>query len=233
VTTAIDSASTTDSLTLIADYTTTTTTGTASGEALNGTSADNRINAADGDDTVAAADGNDLVLGGTGNDSIAGGAGSDLLLGEAGNDTLSGGSQSDRLVGGAGNDTLTGGTGAGDLLTDVFQWQLGDGGAAGSPAADTITDFNASAATAGGDILDLRDLLVGESPSNLTNYLHFSTSGDSTVVSISTNGAFAGGYASGLVNQTITLTGIDLVGGKTDAQIIEDLLKNGSLVAGG
>jgi Ca2+-binding RTX toxin-like protein len=233
VTTAIDSASTTDSLTLIADYTTTTTTGTSSGETLNGTAADNYITAAAGNDTVSAADGNDLVLGGTGNDSIVGGAGSDVVFGEAGNDTLAGGSQADRLIGGTGNDTLSGGTGSNDLVTDVFQWQLGDAGTAGSPAADTITDFNASAAHAGGDIIDLRDLLVGESSSNLTDYLHFSTSGGSTVVSISTSGAFADGYASSLTNQTITLTGIDLVAGKTDAQIIEDLLKNGSLVAGG
>jgi hypothetical protein len=53
------------------------------------------------------------------------------------------------------------------------------------------------------------------------------------VISISTTGGFADGYASGLAQQTITLTGIDLVGSKTDAQIIEDLLRNGNLVAGG
>ncbi|MBK9624604.1 MAG: calcium-binding protein [Rhodocyclaceae bacterium] len=55
----------------------------------------------------------------------------------AGTDTLTGGDGTDTLSGGAGNDTLTGG-----LLSDTFEWTLGDVGARGTPAVDTITDFN-------------------------------------------------------------------------------------------
>ena len=46
---------------------------------------------------------------------------------------------------------MTGGAGH-----DVFRWQLADGGTAGTPARDTITDFNN--ANYSGDVLDLRDL---------------------------------------------------------------------------
>ncbi|MBT9595805.1 MAG: tandem-95 repeat protein, partial [Vitreoscilla sp.] len=232
VNTAIDSASSSDTLTLVADYTTTTATGTAGSETLNGSSADNHISAGSGNDTVSGAAGNDLLLGDAGNDSITGGSGTDVVYGGTGNDRLDGGTEADRLIGGAGNDTLIGGTGLADLTTDVFQWQLNDDGSPGSPAADTILDFNAGATASGGDILDLRDLLVGETSGSLSNYLHFSTSGTDTVISISTSGGYSGGYTSGQTDQTITLSGVDLVGGRSDVQIIQDLLKNGNLVTG-
>ena len=58
------------------------------------------------------------------------------------------------LIGGAGNDILTGGGGA-----DVFQWVLADRGANGTPAIDSIRDFDT---VNGSDKLDLRDLLQGE-----------------------------------------------------------------------
>jgi hypothetical protein len=230
VTTAIDSATTSDSITLAAGFTTTTATGTASPDTLTGTSANNFISGADGNDTLSGAAGNDLLLGDAGNDSIDGGSGNNVMFGGSGNDSMTGGSSADRIVGGTGDDTLTGGTGPSNLLTDIFQWQLSDGGSAGSPAADTITDFNSSVTSSGGDILDLRDLLVGESSSTLGNYLHFSTSGGTTTISISTTGGFSGGYSSNETDQTITLTGVDLVSGQTDAQVIADLLKNGTLV---
>ena len=176
--------------------------------------------------------GNDLLLGDAGNDSITGGTGNDVIYGGTGDDRLDGGTEADRLIGGAGNDTLIGGTGVANLTTDVFQWQFNDDGSPGSPAADTILDFNAGATASGGDILDLRDLLVGETSGSLANYLHFSTSGTDTVISISTSGGYSGGYSSGQTDQTITLSGVDLVGGRTDVQIIQDLLKNGNLVTG-
>ena len=100
---------------------------------------------------------------------------------------------------------LTGGNGA-----DVFPWELADRGAAGTPATDVVTDFNNGA---GGDVLDLRDLLVGESAGNLANYLHFSTSGADTTISVSSTGGFSGGYCGGAVDQVITLQGVNLVGG--------------------
>jgi hypothetical protein len=111
----------------------------------------------------------------------------------------------------------------------VFRWELGDAGTAGSPAADTIADFDNGAA---GDKLDLRDVLIGESTGTLTNYLHFSTSGGNTVISISTTGAFASGFSAGAVDQTITLNSVNLIGSfTTDQQIIQDLLNRGKLIA--
>jgi surface adhesion protein len=91
-----------------------------------------------------------------------------------------------------------------------------------------VADFENGAT---GDKLDLRDLLVGDSSTNLSNYLHFSTSGGNTVISISTTGAFSSGFASGSVDQTITLSGVNLVGAFTsDQQIIQDLLQRGKLL---
>ena len=194
-----------------------------------------------------------VLDGGVGNDTLTGSTGSDKLTGGVGNDILSGGAGDDVLIGGKGNDTLTGGAGH-----DVFRWQLNDGGTAGAPARDTITDFNN--ANYSGDVLDLRDLLVGENhvfntvtgssttagnngtntltmvgdAGNLGNYLHFSVSGGNTVVEISSNGGFSSGYSSGAVDQVITLTGVNLVGSMTtDNAIISDLFKRGKLVTDG
>ncbi|MEO8057997.1 MAG: VCBS domain-containing protein [Burkholderiales bacterium] len=190
------------------------------------------------------------IDGGAGNDSITGSAGSDKLIGGAGNDTLSGGAGDDILIGGAGNDALTGGLGH-----DVFRWQLADKGTAGAPARDVITDFDN--ASYSGDVLDLRDLLVGETHAanavslpgsigsnnaitvtadtgNLGNYLHFSLVGGNTVVEISSTGGFSSGYQSTVVDQVITLNGVNLIGGfTTDNQVLNDLLKRGKLVTDG
>ncbi len=187
--------------------------------------------------------------GGVGHDTLMGSAANDKLIGGAGNDHLNGGAGNDILIGGKGDDVLTGGTGH-----DVFRWQLGDAGTTSAPAHDVISDFDN--ASYSGDVLDLRDLLVGETHAantvtlpaaslnnaltitadtgNLASYLHFSTAGSDTVVSISTHGGFAGGYSSGAVDQVITLTGVNLVGGfSTDNQVINDLLNRGKLITDG
>ncbi len=197
------------------------------------------------------------IDGGAGNDSITGSSASDKLIGGIGNDSLSGGAGNDILVGGAGNDTLTGGAGH-----DVFRWALGDGGTAGTPARDTIVDFDN--ANYSGDVLDLRDLLAGETHTfnvisnagagagttgtntlvttadagNLSNYLHFSTTTSggttSTVIEISSSGQFGSGYASSKVDQVITLTGVNLTTGfSSDNAIIADLFQRGKLVTDG
>ncbi|MCA1938528.1 MAG: type I secretion C-terminal target domain-containing protein [Dechloromonas sp.] len=122
---------------------------------------------------------------------------------------------------------------------DTFQWSLADRGNKGSPALDTITDFNRNE-----DILDLRDLLVGENHStgigNLANYIDITTTTSggvtSTILRISHDGGFAGGtYSSGQESQRITLTGVNLyseygVANNNDAALIQQLLNNGKLI---
>ncbi|WP_372828495.1 beta strand repeat-containing protein [Polaromonas sp.] len=181
-----------------------------------------------------------FAFGNGGTDVLTGGSGDDRLDGGAGNDTINGGAGRDLIIGGQGNDTLTGGLGS-----DVFQWKLGDGGTAGSPAVDTITDFGTATRAAGGDVLDLRDLLVGEragtilGQDNLANFLHFEKSGADTIVHISTTGGFSsdphavGSPSStvlGAADQKIVLSGVDMIGVyTTDQQVIQDLLTKGKL----
>ncbi|WP_434082435.1 SwmB domain-containing protein [Comamonas antarctica] len=169
-----------------------------------------------------------------GNDTLLGNQGNDILRGGAGNDTLNGFAGNDILVGGSGADTLTGGEG-----TDVFRWESGDQGTVAAPVVDTITDFNVASAWAGGDVLDLASMLVGEgrigfTSGNLTNYLHFAKVGNDTLISISTQGGFIGGYNAanaGQTNQQILLKNVDLVTGfGSDATIITQLLGQGKLL---
>ena len=203
--------------------------GDAGANTITGTSANDRIQGGAGNDTLNGGAGHDILEGGTGNDTLNGGTGHDVLRGGAGNDTLTGGDGDDILIGGAGNDLLIGGLGA-----DVFRWELSDRGVAGSPAADTVQDFDNSAS---GDRLDLRDLLQGETDDamSLTNFLHFSQSGSDLVIQVSSAGGFAGGYNAGAVDQTITLQGqwSDITGSgslSSDQQIIQDLLTRGKLI---
>jgi Ca2+-binding RTX toxin-like protein len=201
--------------------------GDGTNNTITGTNANDRIDGGAGDDTLSGGAGNDLLIGGAGTDALNGGDGIDELRGSAGNDILNGGNGNDILVGGMGNDTLTGGAGA-----DVFRWELSDRGVAGTPALDTVADFN----TADGDKLDLRDLLQGETLDggaigNLGNYLFVERSGANTVVHISSNGGFISGYNAGAEDQTIVLTGIDLTAASTltSQQVIADLLNNNRL----
>jgi len=176
-----------------------------------------------------------LVIGSVGNggdDILYGQDGNDTLRGGAGNDHLYGGNGNDILIGGAGNDVLTGGNGA-----DVFRWELTDRGTAGAPAVDVVTDFDPAAPNRGGDVLDLRDLLQGETKSggqvgNLTNYLHFDTVDGDTVIHISSTGAFSGGFNAAAVDQKIELQAVDLSGGGSlsDQQIIHQLLTQSKLL---
>ncbi|WP_370277736.1 retention module-containing protein [Pontibacterium sp.] len=154
------------------------------------------------------------------------------LDGQAGDDQLSGNAGDDTLIGGSGDDTLVGGLGS-----DTFVWQLNDGGAAGTPATDTITDFDSTAPASGGDKLDLSSLLVGEDGGDLTHFLHFELDGSGdTVIKISTDGDFAGGFSESDVEQVIVQEGVDLVtaytsGGVVDqSALISDLVTNGTLV---
>ncbi|MET0333078.1 MAG: VCBS domain-containing protein, partial [Rhizobacter sp.] len=210
--------------------------GTDNAETINGTNANDHIMGGAGNDIINGGNGNDVLEGGLGNDTLNGGDGTDVLRGGEGNDILNGGNGNDILVGGKGNDTLTGGAGS-----DVFRWELADQGVGGAPAVDVITDFNNGTVASGGDVLDLRDLLQGETAlgaatGNLTSYLHFATVGSDTVIQISSNGGFSGGFNAGAIDQTITLQNVDLTAAgtfSTDQQIIQDLLSKSKLLVDG
>lgn len=194
------------------------------GSIITGGAADEILLGGNTADTLFGNAGRDVLLGQSGGDALYGGEGADRLEGGTDADTLSGGAGSDVLLGGAGNDALSGGLGA-----DIFRWELAD---AGASTVDTITDFDT---TTGSDQLDLRDLLQGEIGSgvgnNLENYLHFEYSGSNTTVHISSSGGFAGGYAPGAEDQTILISGVNLIGSfTTDQQVIQDLLNRGKLI---
>ena len=219
------------------------TVGTAFGETLMGDADNDLILGFAGDDIIDGAgesdfirggDGDDTIYGGTGDDVLVGGAGNDELHGQDGMDNLRGGAGDDRLDGGLGNDILVGGAGddilVGDGGSDTFVWESGDQGSVLAPASDLVEDFTAGV---GGDALDLRDLLSGEdASSNLSTYLSFEQSGSDTVLHISSDGGFSGGYIAAAENQTIVLEGIDLTAGGTmsDQQIIDALLATNNLI---
>ena len=193
----------------------------------------------------------DRLYGYDGDDVLDAGEGSDILRGGAGNDTLYAGNGNDILIGGKGNDILWGDVqGSINRFSDVFKWEAGDQGTTTTPARDVIKDFDKASVKEGGDVLDLSGLLVGEgrigfSTGNLTNYLHFALVTEngvtSTVISISSSGAYIGGYSAKVAaktDQVIVLEGVNLVDGvnaygqsvkNTDQQIIQDLLNKGKL----
>jgi probable HAF family extracellular repeat protein len=97
------------------------------------------------------------------------------LVGTSGNDVLVGGSAADTLTGSAGNDKLTGGGGS-----DRFDYNnIADG-------TDVITDFTRGA---GGDKLDIRDVLVGYNAGTPGAFIGLQEAGGSTTVLVNTDGA--------------------------------------------
>jgi len=225
--------------------------GLGGNDSINGGAGNDVIEGGDGNDTASGDAGNDIVAGGTGSDMLFGDAGNDVLRGNDGNDTLDGGANEDRLEGGSGSDTLLGGTGADTLLggagndtldggaadgvSDVFKWELTDRGNPGAPAADTIINFSTAAAGSGGDVLDLRDLLQGENhqsgAGNLAQFLSFEFNGSDTIVHVSSTGGFGAGYNVSREDQTITLSGVNLVNGLANDQlVIQQLLTDQKLI---
>ncbi|KMJ91512.1 hypothetical protein ACH58_01965 [Achromobacter xylosoxidans] len=191
-------------------------------DTIHGGTGDDFIYGQGGNDTLYGDDGNDIIYGGAGDDKLYGGDGNDVLHGGAGNDVLEGGNGNDLLIGGKGDDTLIGGAGG-----DTFKWELGDQGTSARPAVDTIKNFSLDKAADGGDILDLKDLLVGEKDGTLTQYLNFHKEGNNTVIDVNTQGKLGSQGA----NQKIVLENVDLTqGGQLNNQaIINDLLQKGKL----
>lgn len=162
------------------------------------------------------------ALNATGDDS------SNELVGNGAANIIIGGAGNDEITGGAGNDTLSGGIGA-----DTFVWELADKGTNGRPAIDRITDFS----IAQNDVLDLRDLLVGESEASISNFLDVTTRTaagvTSTEIRISNTGDFTGGtYLAGAENQRITLTGnlFTDTGTTTEATLLATLIAQNKLI---
>ncbi|RRS04077.1 tandem-95 repeat protein [Aquabacterium soli] len=138
--------------------------------------------------------------------------------------------------------------------SDVFAWSLSDQGTATAStgtngttvgvthAVDTIVDFDTVARSAGGDVLDLRDLLSGEhtvgGTGNLSQFLDFDTTSQpgSTVVHVSTTGGFTAGYDAKAEDQTIVLQNVNLRGdlglgaSASDNQVIAELMTRGKLL---
>jgi surface adhesion protein len=95
-------------------------------------------------ETILGREGDDVIFGLGGNDSIDGGPGNDTISGGPGNDTINGGVGSDELTGGPGSDVFRY-TELGDVISDV----------------DSLNDLQTGPS---GDIIDVRDLLVGFDP---------------------------------------------------------------------
>ena len=135
------------------------------------------------------------VTGTSGTDSITGSDVNDNLSGGASADTISGGTGNDTINGGAGADTLTGG--AGDDEFDYFT-----SGTSTEASMDKITDYQAAAATADNDTIDI---ITGTKGANSTSIDVKSAiaggGGSETVTASVTNGvATLAGSDSGLIN---------------------------------
>jgi Ca2+-binding RTX toxin-like protein len=201
---------------------------------------------------------NSNVTGNASDNRITGNDGNNILDGGAGNDRLIGGKGNDTLTGGSGNDIFEwnlsdkGSLGVPnvDTITDFTYAN----NAAGSIVVNGQTFVDSS--NVHGDAIDLRDLLVGEQSTevnngstpqigNLLNYLDFAVTGSGatlqTTMHISSTGHFNGtnatatNFVAGQEDQTVIFKGVDLytatgVTAGNETQLLQALLKNGTLV---
>jgi hypothetical protein len=192
---------------------------------LVGHGGDDQLDGGDGQDVLDGGAGKDRLDGGKGKDDLRGGGGGDELHGQQGQDDLRGGAGKDVLDGGLGSDLLDGGAGD-DLLT-------GGGGAdrfrfAHLGGTDRIADFQAGA---GGDVIDLRAILVGvgsESGAELQGWLQITVADGDSTIAIDADGG--GDFAA--ADARIVAEGVDLLGGAVDqAAAIDSLVANGNVQA--
>jgi hypothetical protein len=100
----------------------------------------------------------------------------------------------------------------------------------GETGSDKITDFTLGA---GGDVLDLKDLLVGENAdaASLEAYLNFSANGlGQTVITVDANAGTDGGTGQSITLENVQYSDLQSWAGDTsDTAIIAKLLTEGNL----
>ncbi|MEP1470962.1 MAG: type I secretion C-terminal target domain-containing protein, partial [Halieaceae bacterium] len=178
--------------------------------------------------------GDGFALGDFGGTTIVGGGATldfDLTLTDADSDTVTivdaihvDLTPTDTNVLNAGDDTLMG-----TSENDLFVWELAEQ----DTPSFTVTNFDPSAES---DLLDLRDLLIGEEGAgDISEYLAVSEVAGSTVISVSRSGELTGDLPNdviaGFVDHEITLEGItnatlDSLGGES---IIQDMINASKL----
>ena len=109
------------------------------------------------------------------NDSLRGTQDADRIFGQGGQDVIRGEGGDDWLVGGEGADTIYGGSGA-----DTFVFLSEDIGT----GRDEIMDFSIDE----GDFLDLFDVLPNDALDAPEDYVRFTPSGSSTILSVDVDG---------------------------------------------
>jgi Ca2+-binding RTX toxin-like protein len=180
-----------------------------SGRTMFGSTGNDLMNGNGGNDTLYSYAGDDTLTGGTGTDFLYGGDGNDWLQGDGSGDTLYGEAGDDILLSDAGKENMYGGLGA-----DTFKFATTTFDA----TIDAIKDFS----VAGGDHLDIHDILTSYDPltSAITNFIELTTSGANTVMKIDRDGT----GASYTWTQIATIEGVT---GLTDEQA---LLTGGTIV---
>ncbi len=165
-----------------------------------------------GDVSLYGEGGNDVLWGNAGNDYISGGIGNDHLDGASGNDVLNGGDGNDTMYGWSGDDTFIIGSGADNVYSgsgmDHIVYDMIDS------LVDYIHDF------AGGDTLDLSDVLVGYDALTdaIGDFVSVAESSGNTVISVDADG---GG------DNFVQIAALNSVTGLGDAQ---DMETSGALI---
>ena len=124
-------------------------------------------------------DGNDVMIGTLLHDTLVGGSGDDVIIGNGGGDVIDGGLGHNLLAGGAGQDSFLFNAPGGDVNAWINALKSGQ-------VHDTITNFDA----AGGDVIDITDLLPGFNPASsiLSEFVHLEEVGGNTEISVNPDG---------------------------------------------
>ncbi len=204
-----------------------TVSGTEFDDTLNGAGGADLLDGKEGDDVLGGGADDDVLAGGVGNDTIRGGGGDDRFaqatLESLGNDSVMGGPGEDTVSDQYGNNVLRGG--ADDDLFLVFVADAGTNSATGgagqdtwrplpgmSPASNLAYVVNDFVVGAGGDLLDVNELLLASvgfafgADSSTTGYLQLLQSGPDTLLQWDRDGAAGASYT--WVTQ-LTLKNID------------------------